>query len=201
MMTRLGAPAVALMLSACAAPGDAPRAVAPAPAAPAARAAATAPPMLEVRNAGFEADMARDKRCAPAWDCTMHNNPQSFRFSLQEGGAAAGRRAFCVERVADEPWALVTQAFQTPALRGQRLRLSMAVRVEGASGDGAGPWILAQGRPPASARKLVRGTRDWERVEIEFSVPADASVVEVGATVEGPGKACFDDVRVERLSP
>ena len=201
MMTRLAGLAVALVLAACAAPGETQRVVAPAPAAPVARAVAMAPPMLEVRNPGFESDMAPGMRCAPAWDCTMHNNPQSFRFSLQEGSAAAGRRALCVERVADEPWALVTQALQTPALRGQRLRLSMAVRVEGASGDGAGPWILAQGRPPASARKLVRGTRDWERVEIEFSVPADASVVEVGATVEGPGKACFDDVRLEGVNP
>lgn len=58
-----------------------------------------------------------------------------------------------------------------------------------------------QGRSPTSACKLVRGTRDWERVAIELTVPADATVVEVGATVEGPGKACFDDVRLERVSP
>lgn len=200
-MMRLAALTVASMLAACAVPAEAPSAVAPAPTAPAARAAVAAQPALEVRNGGFEADMAPDRRCAPAWDCTMHNNPEAFRFSLQEGSAAVGRRAFCVERVADEPWALVTQAFQSPALRGQRLRLSMAVRVEGASGDGAGPWMLAQGRPPASARKLVRGTRDWQRVAVELSVPGDATVVEVGATVEGPGKACFDDVRLEAVSP
>ena len=199
-MTRPGSLAVASMLAACAAPAEPPRASVPAPTV-AASATVAAPPALELRNSGFESDMMPGRRCAPAWDCTMHNNPQAFRFSLQEGGAAAGRRALCVERVADEPWALVTQALQTPALRGQRVRLSMAVRVEGASGDGAGPWILAQARPPANARKLVRGTRDWERVAIELSVPGDATVVEVGATVEGPGKACFDDVRLERVSP
>jgi hypothetical protein len=104
-----------------------------------------------------------------------------------------------VERAADEPWALVTQAFDNPGLRGKRLRLSMAVRVDGASGEGAGPWVLAQGRPPAHARKLVRGTAAWERVSLEFLVPADASSVEIGATLEGPGKACFDDVRLEAL--
>ena len=198
-MTRLAALAVALVLAACAAPGETPRAVAPT--ASPARATVAAAPGPEVRNPGFEADMAPGRRCAPAWDCTMHNNPEAFRFSLQEGGAAAGRRAFCVERVADEPWALLTQAFQTPAVRGKRLRLSMAVRVEGASGDGAGPWMLSQGRSPVNERKLVRGTRAWERVAIELSVPPDAEVVVVGATLEGPGKACFDDVRLERLGP
>jgi hypothetical protein len=202
-MKRLGAFAAACVLAGCAVPGEAPRAIAAAPtASPApAPAPAAAPPALEVRNPGFEDDMMRGRRCAPGWDCTMHGNPEAFRFSLQEGGAAAGRYAFCVVRVADEPWALVTQAFQAPPPRGLRLRLSMAVRVEGASGGGAGPWILAQGRPPTSASKLVRGTRGWERVAVEFSVPADASVVEVGASVEGPGKACFDDVRLEIVPP
>jgi len=201
-MTRLAALAVASVLAACAAPGETPRPVAVAPAAAPARATVAAAPAFEVRNSGFEADMTPDRRCAPAWDCTMHNNPGAFRFSLQEGGAAAGQRAFCVERVVDEPWALLTQAFQTPAVRGKRLRLSMAVRVEGASGEGAGPWFVAQGRSfPVNERKLVRGTRAWERVAIEFAVPADAEVVVVGATLEGPGKACFDEVRLETLSP
>lgn len=198
---RLAALTVASMLAACAAPGETPRAVAPAPTAPA-RAAVAAPPAFEVRNPGFESDLAPGRRCAPAWDCTMHNNPEAFRFSPQEGDAAAGRRAFCVERVVDEPWALLTQAFQTPAVRGKRLRLSMAVRVEGASGEGAGPWMLVQGRSfPLNQSKLVRGTRTWERVAIEFSVPPDAEVVVVGATLEGPGKACFDEVRLEAVSP
>ena len=93
--------------------------------------------------------MKPGNRCAVGWDCTMHNNPDAFRFSLAESGGAAGSRSLCVERAADEPWALVTQAFDNPALRGKRLRLSMAVRVDGATGDGAGPWALAQGRPPA----------------------------------------------------
>jgi len=73
------------------------------------------------------------------------------------------------------------------------------VRVEGAAGEGAGAWILAQGNPPANARKLARGTRAWERLAVELQVPRDATVVEVGATLEGPGKACFDDVRLEIL--
>jgi hypothetical protein len=155
------------------------------------------PRLPEVRNAGFEAEMAPGRRCAPAWDCTMHNNPEAFRFYLQESDASAGRRSLCVERVADEPWALVTQAFSDDALRGARLRLSMSVRVEGASGSGAGPWVLVQANPPVNASRLVRGSAGWQRLEVDFVVPANATVVEVGATLEGPGKACFDDVRLE----
>ena len=128
----------------------------------------------------------------------MHNDPKAFRFSLQ-GNAVAGARSVCVERVANEPWALMTQAFENPALRGRRVRLSMSVLVEGVTGDGAGPWALVQGNPPTHERKLVRGTAGWQRVAVEMAVPANGVVVEVGATMEGPGKACFDDVRVEVL--
>jgi len=197
-MTRLAAIAVTSMLAACAAPGEAPRTVAVAPAASPARAPVAAPPALQVRNPGFEADMEPGRRCAPAWDCTMHNNPEAFRFSPQEGGAAAGRRAFCVERVADEPWALVTQALQTPGFRNQRVRLSMSVRLEGVSGEGAGPWLLSQGGH-AHVQKLLKGTAGWQRVAVELTVPADSAMLVVGATLEGPGRACFDDFVIEAL--
>ena len=195
---KLAAIAAASMLAACAAPGETPRVVAVAPAAAPARASVAAPPPLGLRNPGFEADPAPGRSCAPAWDCTMHNNPEAFRFSLQESGAAGGRRAFCVERVADEPWALVTQALQSPAFRNQRVRLSMSVSVEGVTGEGAGPWLLSQGGH-AHAQKLLKGPAGWQRAAVELSVPADSVMLVVGATLEGPGRACFDDVVLEAL--
>lgn len=186
------ASAVAVLAACAAQPALPPATAASAPAKPAAIASLP----VALRNASFEADMGPDRRCAPAWDCTMHNNPLAFRFFLQEN-AAAGGRSLCVERVADEPWALVTQAFDNPGLRGARVRLSMAVLVEAASGEGAGPWALVPGNPPLNPRRLVRGTTGWQRLAVDFTVPANAVMVEVGATLEGPGKACFDDVRLE----
>jgi hypothetical protein len=126
----------------------------------------------------------------------VHNNPLAYRFFLDQQDAPEGRRSFCIERVADEPWALVTQAFHDPALAGARVRLSALVRIDGATGNGAGPWILAQGDPQAHAAKLVRGSSGWQRVEVDLVVPPQASTLLVGATLEGPGRACFDDVRV-----
>jgi hypothetical protein len=152
-----------------------------------------------LRNAGFEADQPpASKRCAPSWDCTVHGGPESYRFYVEEGAAASGKRSLCVDRVGGEPWGLITQAFQTPAFRGQRLRLTMSVRLEGVTGDGAGPWMLSHGGH-AHAAKLERGTSGWQRVALELAVPRDSTMVVVGATLEGPGKACFDDVRLEAL--
>jgi hypothetical protein len=155
--------------------------------------------LVTVANAGFEAGMKAQNRCALSWDCTMHNDPESFRFSLLESGAAAGSRSLCVERAANEPWMLLTQATQDASLRGKRVRLSMQVRVEGVTGGGAGPWLLAQARPVANASRLAKGTSGWQPLSVELALPADAQVVEFGAILEGPGKACFDEVRLEVL--
>lgn len=200
-MRLAAAPLAALVLGGCAAaPQEAQRSASarlpvPPPVAP----AAAAPPVasaIALRNPGFEAEPPAGRACPAGWDCTVHNSPHAFRFFVQ-GNAAAGARSLCVERVADEPWALVTQAFENPALRGKRLRLSMSVTVEGATGGGAGPWALVQGNPPVHQQRLVRGTAGWQRVAVEIGVPANGLVVEVGATMEGPGKACFDDVQLE----
>jgi hypothetical protein len=196
MMTRQLA-ALAL-LAGCAATAD-PVRPQPSAAAPAASPGSHAASTLELPNAGFEAEMGPERNCPPGWGCTMHNNPRAFRFFLQEPGAA-GSRSLCIERVADEPWALVTQLVRGPALRGARLRLSVAVRTEGVSGEGAGPWALVQA-PHVHALKLVRGSSGWQRVSVDLAVPAGASEVEIGATLEGPGKACFDDIRLEILGP
>jgi len=189
---------VALAGCAAAPPGAPPAPAAASIAAPVARppTAPSAGPAL--RNASFETAFPPENRCAPGWDCTMHNDPRAFRFYLQDD-AAAGARSLCIERVHDEPWALVTQGFDGPRVRGAKLRLSMAVKVDGVTGEGAGPWALVQGRPPINPRRLVRGTAGWQRLSIDIAVPSDGSFLEVGATLEGPGRACFDDVRLEVL--
>lgn len=202
-MSRAAAWLASVALAGCAAPLPPAPAAAPAPAsaaAPVPRPPAPPVPGPFLRNAGFDADFVSGGRCAPGWDCTMHNDPRAFRFFLQDN-APAGGRSLCVERVLDEPWALITQAFEGPAVRGAKLRLSMAVMVEGATGEGAGPWALAQGNPPINPRRLVSGTAGWQRLSIDIAMPRDRTVLEVGATLEGPGKACFDDVRLEVLPP
>src|SRR5687767_4441934 len=110
-MSRLAGLFALAFAAACAAPGPSspPATVAAVPVAAAAQAgtAALAPAVrvIELRNAGFEADQAADsKRCAPSWDCTVHGGPESYRFYLEEGAAASGKRSLCVDRVGGEPW-------------------------------------------------------------------------------------------------
>lgn len=185
-MAKLGLVALAAGLAGCASPQ---------PAAPAASPAAT----IALKNPGFETDPDPQRPCALGWDCSMHGDPTSFRFFHDERAPALGKRSFCFEPVTREPWALVTQGFHNPAFRGSRVRLSMAVRLEGVSGSGAGPWIHVQKTDgnKVHGQKLVNGTHAWQRIEVEVVVPADAQIIEVGAALEGRGRACLDDVRLE----
>jgi hypothetical protein len=56
-----------------------------------------------------------------------------------------GKQSLLIERVGKEPWSTVTQTFRANALRGQRIRFSLAVRTGGVDGEGAGPWLLVMG--------------------------------------------------------
>jgi hypothetical protein len=156
---------------------------------------------IALKNPGFETDPHPERPCALGWDCTMHADPRSFRFFHDERAPASGKRSFCMEPVRNEPWALVTQGFHDPPFRGTRVRLSAAVRVEKASGNGAGPWILIQvsGARDIHRQALVNGSQGWQRVAVEIAVPANATIIEVGAVLEGGGRACFDDFRLESV--
>ncbi len=159
--------------------------------------------MVPLRNPGYEDAPRAGERCAPHWNCSMHADPDAFRFALESTAPAAGQRSLCIERVKPEPWGLATQAVDIAALRGKRLRFSLAVRAEKLDGRGAGPWIQMHGVPAAQGHveRLVASTDGWQRLAVEFTVVPAATLVEVGAVLEGGGRACVDEARLEVLGP
>jgi hypothetical protein len=202
----------ALFAASCASQPPVVAAAKPAPAAPATVPAAA--PVTSVRavvatlkleNPGFEDKRGEGEACAGGWSCSMHADPHSFTFKPMETGAAGGTRSYCVEAVGKEPWANMTQGLRDIALaRGGRVRFSAAVKLEAVTGKGAGPIIIAQGGTGESighAQVLATGERGWQRLEVELDVPKATSILEVGMTFEGRGRACMDDARLEVLAP
>jgi hypothetical protein len=164
-----------------------------------------APPgPFALANANFEKDTRPGETCAADWACTAHANARAFRFSRQ---VTEDRRSYCVEPAPDakkrEPWAQVTQGLFNPGLRGTRVRFSIALQLTGLTGEGAGPWIQAQlmsskgGKP--TKENIVRQTADWQRYSVEMDIPDTAVLVEVGLILNGGGRACFGDARLEVL--
>jgi hypothetical protein len=173
---------------------------APAPA----RASRAVVSTIALSNAGFEDKPREGEACARGWGCSAHNNPRSFRFAPLEAGVAEGARSYCAEAVGKEPWAKVTQGLRDAAMRGSRIRFSAMVKLEGVTGEGAGPIAIAQGasgQTIANVQALSTGVSGWKRVEVELDVPQATTILEVGMVFIGRGKACLDDARLEVLAP
>ena len=158
--------------------------------------------VIELQNPGFELDPVQGSHCAPKWECSAHSDARSFAYTVDASQATAGTRSLRIDRVRNEPWGVIAQSMRDPALRGAKVRFSLAVRTEGADGEGAGPFLQfhdASGRGIGFVKKLAKGTSAWQRLSVEFVVPAATYLVEVGATQEGPGSAWVDDARLELL--
>jgi hypothetical protein len=151
-------------------------------------------------NGDFEAEVVAVARCPSRWGCTSHAGPDSHRFFFDEAAPAGGKRSLCIERVTPEPWALATTVSSDAALRGARVRFSIDVRVDAPEGGG-GPWVAVHGTSGNlhHDQRVARGSHGWRRDTIEFSVAPNAVMVEVGATLEGPGRVCLDNARLEIL--
>jgi hypothetical protein len=88
-------------------------------------------------------------------------------------------------------------------MRNTRARVSVAVRIDPdtAHGVSAGPWALVRGPLGnlAFEERPVSSTTGWQRFSVEVPIAANAETIQVGATMLGGGRACFDDVRLEIL--
>ena len=170
-------------------------AAAPAPETPALR-------VIDLQNPGFELDPLQDSHCAPKWACSAHSDPGSFVYNVDASQAAAGARSLRIDRVRNEPWGIIAQSIRDPALRGAKVRFSLAVRTQGAEGKGAGPFLQfhdGSGRVIGDVKKLAKGTSAWQRLSVEFVVPPATHLLEAGALLEGPGSAWIDEARLELL--
>jgi len=154
-----------------------------------------------LKNPSLEMDPREGAACATSWFCTMHKDPKSFRFFADDAQAPDGKRGLCIEPSGKEPWALVTQGILDRSLNGARVRFTLAVRLDNVAGQGAGSWVRVQrggGANPVS-QNLAKDTPGWQDQSVEVEVPDDAVNVEVGATLRGTGRACFDNARLEVL--
>jgi hypothetical protein len=154
---------------------------------------------VALANPGFE-DPSRQAGCAPGWGCSMHADPNSFRFFLDGNGAAAGAWSLCIEPVGREPWGKATQAVLDPSIRGRRVRFSAALRTADVAGHGAGVQAVAHGNAGeimGVRDEWIAGTRPWQRLSLEIDVPPNTRDLEVGVALEGTGRACLDDARLE----
>jgi hypothetical protein len=156
-------------------------------------------PTFAVVAGDFETDFPAAQNCPPHWMCRVHADPASFRISSDATTAAQGSRSLRIEKIGSEPWATVLQSLSAREAAGHRVRFSLAMRMEGVAGLGAGPWIITIGPGGLIEHRasLEQGTRDWRRVEVEVDIPSYTDRIEIGAIIESDGRIWIDDARLE----
>jgi hypothetical protein len=158
---------------------------------------------VALKNPDFSAPVRPDRACPTQWWCTAHSDPSAYRFGL-ESDPKTGNHWVRVERVKNEPWALVSQMLAAEPLVGKRLRLSVAVDAAQVEGAGAGPMLHVQdgyGATLSHEQRLQARQGGWHTVSVELDVVAGASLIGVNLAFEGGGVARFDDVRLEVVGP
>ena len=92
-----------------------------------------------------------------------------------------------------------TGRFPVDAARGKKIRFTGSIKTEGVDAW-AGLWWRVDGptqRFDNMQDRGPRGTLDWQPVELELEVPADAQAIFFGLVMPGEGKAWFDSLAIE----
>ncbi|MBX3724644.1 MAG: hypothetical protein KF823_01845 [Xanthomonadales bacterium] len=142
-------------------------------------------------NGGFE---AADHE---PWTKIVHATPDAYTFELDRSGAFAGNAAMRITGDGTEPWGGIVQMVSRGNSDAIRLRLSAMARGRAMPG---GIHLMATFRDgpmtdPVEMDHLGFGADfDWQRVEMDFDVPAGVSRVEVGLLLQGAGTLWLDEV-------
>ena len=155
-------------------------------------------------NAGFEDGPIG---AVPAgWMAPQMITDAGFTVKTVEGNCHSGKNCAMITGVANPPANMFGNMIQTLPAAGyklRRIRMSAAVRVEGAA-TRAQMWLRLdradhtmaflenmQANPITSA--------GWKTYSITADVPADANMIVAGVMLFGPGSAWVDDVDIEIL--
>jgi hypothetical protein len=156
----------------------------------------------QLANPGFESWKAAD--CPDGWVCVQHVGEPSYRFTPDKATKTEGANSLRIEKIATQPFGAATQYHYLPKrLQTMTLRLSGKVKVSDLAGEGAGLMLIidgAMGQSVKTQTKFLKGTADWEAVEVTGQVAPGSTAIRVQAVLEAEkGTAWFDDIKLEQL--
>jgi serine/threonine-protein kinase len=137
---------------------------------------------------------------------------QDYEFGTDAMEGATGRQAAYIRAKAgavEESYGSMTQCIKADNYIGQRLRF--AARLKSINAGAARAWMRVDGPRPAdgaSPRALafynmgdnpVRGTADWQRVEVVLDVPKGSAVICYGFLLTGRGEAWADGLSLNKV--
>lgn len=153
-----------------------------------------------VRNGSFEE--TREER--PSFWTRTGSQAHAYQVQSDNNEAVSGKASLMLTSTEDEidGFGLIKQWFPAGDFAGQRVRLSAHIKTENVS-EQVGLWthVSAPGLSQDLMQPaLIRGTSDWQPVEIVWDVPKEATTIELGLVLFGAGHVWMDDVVLETVN-
>jgi hypothetical protein len=148
-------------------------------------------------NGDFERDDAELRPWVMAGGAQSHYEAARDLAVAHAGKASARLRPIVAAPLG---YGVLIQAIAADDYRGQRIRVTAAVKTVDATGD---LWVRVQGASSPSdgpglswASHPLTGTADWRTYELVVDVPPGGDSIQIGAGLRGHGTLWLDDVRL-----
>jgi hypothetical protein len=157
----------------------------------------------QLLNPGFE-NWRPAAECPDAWVCIQHGGETSYRFTQDKTSKTEGAASVKIEKIATQPWGGLSQYYYLDRrLQPMTLKLSAKMKVSDMQGDGAGLMLIIDGVAGVGVKtqtKFLKGTTDWQTVEVTGKVSHETSAIRIQAIMEAEkGTVWFDEVKLEQL--
>jgi len=151
---------------------------------------------------------AAEERPLPGgWFLHAEPSVNHYRIGLDRETRHEGKSAGILESLAAESqknhYARLVQSIDASKYHGKRLRLSAFLKTQDVTETARlsveSPHLYSDSSDAFYQEPPLRGSNDWRRYEIEFTVPAAGVVKQIDCCVNlyGPGRVWVDDVSLE----
>ena len=129
-----------------------------------------------------------------------------YQVRLDKRFAQSGKQSLLMRHAPPPPipngGGVATASFPVDSAAGKTVRLSGYIKTKDVSQGFAGLWLRIDGPSGVLAfdnmqDRGARGTTDWERYEVELTVPSEATRIIFGALFPANGTGWFDSLKIE----
>ncbi len=137
---------------------------------------------------------------------TGGSTPEEYHFLLDRKTFHKEASSCLLKSKIEKPTGFGTlmQDFSANKYLGKRMKLSAFVKAEKVEGW-AGLWMKVEGAGhdvlgfDNMKNRAIKGTLDWEKVDIILDVPKDSKIIAFGILLSGKGSVWIDDVKFEEV--
>jgi hypothetical protein len=135
------------------------------------------------------------------------SHPQDYKMGIDPDTSHGGKSSGTIKSVSDHPagFGMLMQTVSADKYRGRRLRLTGYVKSREVE-QWSGLWMRVDGKKylPLAFDNMqdrpVKGTTEWQKVEIVLDVPEKAVSIAFGLMLMGGGQVWVDDIQLKTVS-